>query len=283
MTRPQLQPLPEAAAPPRATETAAADHRSGRVDISGVTIAFKGAQSQTTTAVQDVDLFLRPGEFAALIGPSGCGKSTLLNAVAGFVRPAKGGIVVDGADVTRPMPAIGVVFQNFALFPWFTALGNVEFPLKQFGMTRAARRERALEALAEVGLADHARKYPGQLSGGMKQRVAIARTLVSNPNVLLLDEPFGALDAQTRLSMQGLLLRLWEKRRQTVLFVTHDVDEALVLADVIYVMSAGPGRIVKRIDVDTPRPRTVESMDQTFLRRRKSILGLLRPAGLHEL
>lgn len=248
----------------------------GRIAIDAVTIGFKDRQGGSTNAVEGIDLVIEPGQFAALIGPSGCGKSTLLNAVAGFVAPLAGEISVDSTRITKPIPAIGMVFQNFALFPWLTALSNVEFALKQFRFSRDERRRRALAALAEVGLAEHAGKYPGQLSGGMKQRVAIARTLVSRPNVLLMDEPFGALDAQTRLSMQALLLGLWEKHRSSVLFVTHDVDEALILADVVYVMSAGPGRIVRRIDVDTPRPRAVDRLDQTFLNRRAQIIELLR-------
>ena len=248
----------------------------GKLDISNVSISFKVGRNKFNVALDTTDLILKPGEFAAFIGPSGCGKSTLLNAVAGFVTPTTGGIAVDGIEITKPTPEIGVVFQNFALFPWFTAIANVTFPLKRFPMSRPERRERAFAALEEVGLADHAQKYPSQLSGGMKQRVAIARTLVSNPTVLLMDEPFGALDAQTRVSMHELLLRLWEKRRQTVMFVTHDVNEALVLADVIYVMSASPGRIIKRIDVDNARPRSVEHIDDIFIRRRTTIMGLLR-------
>jgi NitT/TauT family transport system ATP-binding protein len=240
----------------------------GKVEISNVSIAFKGAGRKLVPALAPTNLILRPGEFAAFIGPSGCGKSTLLNAIAGFVTPTTGGIVVDGIDIRKPTPDIGVVFQNFALFPWFTAIGNVEFPLKRFGLTRAQRRERAFAALEEVGLAKHADKYPGQLSGGMKQRVAIARTLVSNPTLMLMDEPFGALDAQTKVTMHELLLRLWERRRQTVMFVTHDVNEALVLA--------APGRIIKRIDVDSPRPRSVEHIDETFVRKRADIIGMLR-------
>ena len=248
----------------------------GRIAISNVSIGFKDRKGNNTHAVEDIDIVIEPGEFAALIGPSGCGKSTLLNAVAGFVSPLSGNIFVDSTRITKPIPSIGTVFQNFALFPWFTAVGNVEFPLKQFKLPCDERRQRALSALTEVGLAGHAEKYPGQLSGGMKQRVAIARTLVFGPSVLLMDEPFGALDAQTRLSMQGLLLGLWERRRSSVLFVTHDVDEALILADVVYVMSAGPGRIVRRIDVDTPRPRAVDRLDQAFLNRRVEIIGLLQ-------
>ncbi|MDR2113258.1 MAG: ABC transporter ATP-binding protein [Candidatus Accumulibacter sp.] len=248
----------------------------GRILISKVSIGFKDRKGRHTHAVEDIDIAIEPGEFAALIGPSGCGKSTLLNAVAGFVSPVAGSILVDSVRITKPLPSIGTVFQNFALFPWLTAVGNVEFALKQFRLPRDERRQRALLALAEVGLAEHAEKYPGQLSGGMKQRVAIARTLVFGPSVLLMDEPFGALDAQTRLSMQGLLLDLWEKRRSSVLFVTHDVDEALILADVVYVMSAAPGRITRRIVVDTPRPRAVDRLDQAFLNRRAEIIGLLQ-------
>jgi NitT/TauT family transport system ATP-binding protein len=249
---------------------------SGRIEISNLSIDYRAGSKRLTTALSPTDLILKPGEFAAIIGPSGCGKSTLLNAVAGFVAPSTGGVVIDGEEITRPNPEVGVIFQQFALFPWFSALGNVEFPLRRFPINRAERQARALAALGEVGLAEHARKYPGQLSGGMKQRVAIARTLVSNPKVLLMDEPFGALDAQTRLAMHELLLRLWEARRQTVLFVTHDVEEALILADVVYVMSAAPGRIIERIDVDLGRPRSVERLDPSFITKRARLIELLR-------
>ena len=256
-------------------ETVAASPPLGRVDISRLSVKYK-SRGETTVALETTDLLLKPGTFTALIGPSGCGKSTLLNVVAGFVAPTTGGVVVDGRGVVEPDPSVGVIFQNFALFPWFTARGNVEFSLKRFAIPRAERRERALQALSEVGLAAHAQKYPGQLSGGMKQRVAIARTLAADPSVLLMDEPFGALDAQTRLRMQELLMQLWENRRTTVLFVTHDVDEALRLADVVYVMSPGPGRIVEKVDVDLARPRPVERMDEDFLALRSRLLGLLR-------
>jgi len=252
---------------------------SGRVEICKLSVEFRLGSKRVATALSPTDLILKSGEFAAIIGPSGCGKSTLLNAVAGFVAPSTGGIVIDGEEITGPSPEVGVIFQQFALFPWFTALGNVEFPLRRFPIARAERRLRALSALNEVGLTDHVRKYPGQLSGGMKQRVAIARTLVSNPKVLLMDEPFGALDAQTRLSMQELLLRLWEARRQTVLFITHDVDEALILADVIYVMSAAPGRIIERVDADFGSARSVERLSASFLAKRTHIIELLRQSG----
>ncbi|MEO0829894.1 MAG: ABC transporter ATP-binding protein [Pseudomonadota bacterium] len=247
----------------------------GRVSIAGLSIAF-GSGADTTVALSPTDLRFEPGTFTALIGPSGCGKSTLLNALAGFVPPTAGAIRIDDRLVEGPDPSVGVIFQNFALFPWFTARGNVEFALKRLGLPRSERTDRAMEALREVGLQDHARKYPGQLSGGMKQRVAIARTLASDPDVLLMDEPFGALDAQTRLRMQELLTDLWMRRRKTVLFVTHDVDEALRLADVVYVMSASPGRIIERVAVDIPRPRPVDRMGDTFLTLRSALLGLLR-------
>ena len=247
----------------------------GQVKISALSIVFGHGEDQTT-ALAPTDLTLEPGTFTALIGPSGCGKSTLLNAVAGFTKPSEGAIHVDTRRVTGPHPSVGVIFQNFALFPWFTARGNVDFALKRFGLSREERHAKALSALEEVGLADHARKYPGQLSGGMKQRVAIARTLAANPDVLLMDEPFGALDAQTRLRMHELLTSIWMKLRKTVLFVTHDVDEALRLADVIYVMSSSPGRIIEKVPVALERPRPVDRMGDDFLKMRSELLGLLR-------
>lgn len=247
----------------------------GTVRIEGVSVVFKRGSVQTV-ALEPTDLALEPGTFTALIGPSGCGKSTLLNVVAGFVKPHTGTVFVDERRVRKPHPSVGVIFQNFALFPWFTARGNVNFALKRLGLTRAQRDEKSFKALSEVGLENDAGKYPDQLSGGMKQRVAIARTLSSDPDVLLMDEPFGALDAQTRLRMHGLLTDLWVRRRTTVLFVTHDVDEALRLADVVYVMSAGPGRIVERISVDLPRPRSVDRLDDDFLTLREQLLGLLQ-------
>lgn len=261
------------------TDTAASDPSlipgKGRVNIAGLSVVFGSGDTQTV-ALGTTDLVLKPGTFTALIGPSGCGKSTLLNAVAGFAAPSEGAVQVDGRKVQAPHPSVGVIFQNFALFPWFTARGNVEFALKRFGIAKAERRKRATEALAEVGLDEHATKYPGQLSGGMKQRVAIARTLSADPDVLLMDEPFGALDAQTRLRMHELLTGIWVRHRKTVLFVTHDVDEALRLADVIYVMAADPGRIIKKVPVALPRPRPVERMSDGFLQLRSQLLELLR-------
>jgi len=268
--------------PPGSDAAAAAAgpaQRGGRIEIGNLSVTFHRGTKREAPALGPIDLVLAPGEFTAIIGPSGCGKSTLLNVVAGFVAPSSGGVVIDGEDIRGPDPEVGVIFQQFALFPWFSALGNVEFPLRRFPLGAGERRQRALAALAEVGLAEHARKYPGQLSGGMKQRVAIARTLVSDPKVLLMDEPFGALDAQTRTAMHELLLSLWERRRQSVLFITHDVEEALILSDVVYVMSAAPGRFIERIDVDAGRPRSVERLEPSFIAKRARIIELLKRSG----
>ncbi|MEC4572438.1 ABC transporter ATP-binding protein [Streptomyces virginiae] len=198
----------------------------------------------TAPVLEHTDLELPAGSFTALLGPSGCGKSTVLGAVAGFVPPTTGRVTAGSRPVHGPGPDRGVVFQHYALFPWRTARGNVEFALKRLGLPRAERRRRALEALAEVGLADGTDKYPAQLSGGMQQRVALARALAAQPEVLLMDEPFGALDALTRTRMQRLLRELWQRRGTTVLFVTHDIDEALALAQRVVVLGGTPGRVL---------------------------------------
>ncbi len=248
------------------------------VDLQSVSARFRDRKGASRLALAPTSLRLEPGSFTALVGPSGCGKSTLLNILAGFVPPSEGVAEVDGRAVSGPGPDIGVVFQQFALFPWLTARGNVEFTLKRFGLPRAQRRERALEALAEVGLAGRGEDYPGRLSGGMKQRVALARTLVASPGLLLMDEPFGALDAITRVAMQRLLLDVWQRHRPTVLFVTHDIDEALFLADRVHVMSHSPGRIVETIDVADPRPRPLDGLSPTAAAARGRILELLLAA-----
>ncbi|MFD3328259.1 ABC transporter ATP-binding protein [Streptomyces sp. NPDC058701] len=209
------------------------------VRLEGLSVAYGG-----TPVLERTELDLPAGSFTALLGPSGCGKSTVLGAVAGFVKPTGGRVTAGSAPVLGPGPDRGVVFQHYALFPWRTARGNVEFALKRLGLPRAERRRRALAALAEVGLADGAAKYPAQLSGGMQQRVALARALAAEPEVLLMDEPFGALDALTRTRMQGLLRELWQRRGTTVLFVTHDIDEALALAGRVVVLGGAPGRVL---------------------------------------
>jgi NitT/TauT family transport system ATP-binding protein len=248
----------------------------GRIDIKGAEVTFKAPKGRRIEALAATDLVIEAGSFISLIGPSGCGKSTMLNAVGGFVPLTAGTIELDGDPVTGINPDVGVVFQQYALFPWFTALGNVMFALKRFKISKEERLRRAYAALKEVGLEGREKTYPGQLSGGMRQRVALARVFVTSPKVLLMDEPFGALDAQTRVAMHEILLRIWEAHRTTVLFVTHDVDEALILSDRAHIMSAGPGRIIETLDVTQARPRHVDNIGPDFLQARNHIIRLLR-------
>jgi NitT/TauT family transport system ATP-binding protein len=224
----------------------------GHVVIADVSVKF-GRGSRRHAAVERTSLEAKPGEFVCLLGPSGCGKSTLLNCVAGYVQPSEGTVKVDGVAVQRPGPDRGMVFQQYSLFPWMTIEQNVRFGPR---VTGAASPDAVASTFLElVGLSHFANRYPGELSGGMQQRVGIARALANYPSVLLMDEPFGALDAQTRLMMQESLLRIWSEFGITVLFVTHDVDEALFLADRVLVMSASPGRIVADLSVPLARPR----------------------------
>ena len=212
-------------------------------------------------ALDRVSFDVPDGKFVAIVGPSGCGKSTLLQIVGGLASATSGEVLVDGAHIVAPRPdKIGIVFQEPLLLPWKSALENVEFPLALRGEPKAARHARARELLALVGLADFAKNLPHQLSGGMRQRVAIARGLVRHPRMLLMDEPFAALDEQTRTRMWGELLGIWERSGATVLFVTHSLVEAVYLADEVLVMAARPGRIVERITVDLPRPRTLDML-----------------------
>jgi NitT/TauT family transport system ATP-binding protein len=228
--------------------------RAGRVDLSHVHTAV-GAGADRLETLHDVDLSIAPGEFVCLLGPSGCGKSTLLGALSGHLAPSRGEVRIDGALVDGPHPDRGLVFQQHTLFPWKTVLDNVAFGLKMKGIARAERGERARALLSDVGLQGFESHYPSQLSGGMQQRVEIARVLINRPRVLLMDEPFGALDALTRARMQQLLLDVWSRVRTTVVFVTHDIDEALFLADRLLVMSARPGRIIEDRALDFARPR----------------------------
>jgi len=225
------------------------------IAIEGVSQIFKTAGRREHVAISSINLSIADGAFVSILGPSGCGKSTLLYIVGGFVVPTAGSIKVRGKAVTGPGPDRGPVFQEFALFPWKTVLGNVIYGLRQQGVPRAEAEERGHRLLAMVGLKGFEAFYPKELSGGMKQRVAIARTLAYNPSVLLMDEPFGALDAHTRTRLQNDLLDIWERDRKTVLFVTHAVDEAVYLSDKVVVMSRSPGRIKQVIDIDLPRPR----------------------------
>jgi len=233
------------------------DDSTGRIEIDDLSIAY-GVNGRRVEAVRRFTLTTTPGEFVALLGPSGCGKTTVLNAVAGFVQPSNGTVVVDGEPVQGPGADRGMVFQQPSLFPWKTVLGNVEFGLKMRGIKKTLRTSRAHAYLSLVGLTGFEDAYPAELSGGMQQRVGIARTLVNRPRVMLMDEPFGALDAQTRLAMQELLLDVWREVRTTVIFVTHDIDEALFLADRVVVMTARPGEIRDVVTVKLARPRAAE-------------------------
>ncbi|MBL1065264.1 ABC transporter ATP-binding protein [Streptomyces sp. 7-21] len=224
------------------------------------------------TALGGVTLDVADEEFVTLVGPSGCGKSTLLNLAAGLDEPTSGEVLVDGAPVTGPGPDRGMIFQQYALFPWLTVRGNVEFGLKLASLPAGERRRRADRAIALVGLTDFADALPKTLSGGMRQRCAIARAYAADPRVLLMDEPFGALDALTRVQLQNQLLETWSRERRTVLFVTHDVDEAVYLARRVVVMAARPGRIHRVVDVDLPYPRTEEvRLSPEFARIRNTV------------
>ena len=244
----------------------------GRIRVERVAVTFgRGAESHQ--AVSETSLEIAPGEFVCLLGPSGCGKSTLLNCVAGYVRPSQGRVTLDGAAVTRPGPDRGMVFQQYSLFPWKTVFDNVAFGPRRAGKGDAEATSIARTLLEMVGLSRFAKRYPGELSGGMQQRVGIARALANYPAVLLMDEPFGALDSQTRAMMQENLLRIWDEFGITVLFVTHDIDEALFLADRVLVMSASPGRIIADLAVPLARPRTrAIATEEVFIRLKRRCL-----------
>jgi len=226
-----------------------------KLQVVGLSKEFV-SRRRRVLALQDASISLAENEFVSLVGTSGCGKSTLLSIAAGLAEPTAGEVLVDGRPVYAPGRDRGVVFQSYTLFPWLTARENVEFALRQEPLSRSARREVALEHLQLVGLEKFADAHPNELSGGMQQRVAIARALSYRPEILLMDEPFGALDALTRQLMQELLTRVWERHRLTVLFVTHDVEEAVYISDRVLVMTNRPGRIKREVAVPLARPRS---------------------------
>jgi NitT/TauT family transport system ATP-binding protein len=226
------------------------------IAIDRLSKSFAAAHTATDRlALSDISLQIAEGEFVSIVGPSGCGKSTLLYMVGGFVAPSRGAVSVAGKPVTGPGPDRGPVFQEFALFPWKTVLGNVMYGLLQQGVSKPEAEAKARALISLVHLTGYERFYPKELSGGMKQRVAIARTLAYGPAILLMDEPFGALDAHTRTGLQNELLEIWERDRKTVLFVTHSVEEAVFLSDRVVVLTRAPGRVKATIDIDLPRPR----------------------------
>lgn len=252
----------------------------GRISVRNVTIEF-GSRTSVRRAVENASLEIEPGEFVCLLGPTGCGKSTLLNSLAGFVRPTAGSVRIDDQEVVAPGPKRGMVFQHHSLFPWKTVKRNVAFGPMMAGLDREQSEERARRFLDLVGLAAFENHYPHMLSGGMQQRVGIARALANYPSVLLMDEPFGALDAQTRAIMQESLLALWSEFGNTVVFVTHDVDEAVFLGSRVVVMSASPGRLIADIRVPLPRPRDPAVLTAPeFVDIKRQCLGHIREETL---
>ena len=252
----------------------------GHVEVRNFALDYETIDG-AVAAVTATNIHVRPGEFVSIVGPSGCGKSTLLNAVAGFLKPTAGMVTVDGEKVNGPSAERGMVFQQYSLFPWKTVRENVEFGLKMRGMDRSQRERAARTLLGLAGLEAFEKHYPDRLSGGMKQRVGIVRALATGPKVLLLDEPFGALDAQTRVIMQQILTNMWQRLKISVLFVTHDIDEAIFLSDRVYCMTARPGSIKAEIPIPLERPRQQSMMmSSEFLALRRGLMSLIREESL---
>ena len=249
------------------------------LDTQALGRRFEGAKGPVQ-ALSDISINVRKREFVSVIGPSGCGKSTLIRIVAGLDHPSTGQVRIDGRPVDGPGADRGMVFQGYTLFPWLTVKKNVMFGMKMKGLKSRDAEARALHWLELVGLEKFAEHYPAQLSGGMKQRVAIARSLANEPRILLMDEPFGALDAQTRCSMQSHLLKIWESVDVTILFITHDLDEAIYLSDRIIVLGAHPGRVLEVIDVPVSRPRhTDQFLTGHFLATKRRLESLIHGTG----
>ena len=250
----------------------------GRIEGHDLAMRFQ-TKNGPVVALESLDIDIKPGEFLALLGPSGCGKSTLLNMIAGILKPSSGTLTIDGKPVEKPNPGCGIVFQHHSLFPWMSVLENVAFGPRMLGSSDPVGTARTFLSL--VGLEKHEKAWPASLSGGMQQRVGIARALATYPPVLLMDEPFGALDAQTRSIMQEELLKLWSQFNTTVVFVTHDIDEAIFLADRVVVMKTMPGGFKRDVPIDLPRPREPELVkSETFNRYRSEIFALIREETL---
>ncbi|MDX7939037.1 ABC transporter ATP-binding protein [Acinetobacter baumannii] len=247
------------------------------IELNNIQKIFKQNKTENTV-LEDINLKIPEGQFVCLLGPSGCGKSTILNLLAGFEKPTSGDIYVDGQTISAPGIDRAVVFQQAQLFPWLTVKENIQFPLKQSKAEPKYITEQTEYYLEKTGLKKFENHRIWQISGGMKQRVALARAWVMKPKILLMDEPFGALDAQTRILMQETLTQLWQDNKTTVLFVTHDIDESLLLADRIILMAGHPGRIAEDIQVNLPRDRTIENIapQQEFIETKKHILEIMR-------
>jgi ABC-type nitrate/sulfonate/bicarbonate transport system ATPase subunit len=251
-----------------------------KLHIHNVSKTYR-SEGHEVSAIDEIDLRIMNKEFATLLGPSGCGKSTLLRIVAGLIKPTQGVVRLDGNVISGPGQDRGMVFQSYTLFPWLTVTENIKFGLEISGVPKIKQEEIAQEFVKKVGLKGFEDSYPKGLSGGMKQRVAIARSLANNPAILLLDEPFGSLDAQTRALMQELLTQVWEELHKTILFVTHDVEEAIFLSDRVFIMTARPGRIKATIDIPLERPRNYEiKSSEAFLTLKKQALALIREEAI---
>ncbi|MAE34738.1 MAG: ABC transporter [Oceanospirillaceae bacterium] len=259
--------------------------RFDRLKQRPVTMEVKGLNKQfgDVTALKDINLKIHKREFVCVIGPSGCGKSTLIRILAGLEQASSGQVLLNGEEVTQPGPERGMVFQGYTLFPWLTVKKNIMFGLLESGYDKGTAESEAREWINLIGLTKFENSYPHQLSGGMKQRVAIARALANRPKVLLMDEPFGALDAQTRAKMQAYLLEIWKNIDVTVFFITHDLDEAVYLADRILVLKANPGEVQEIVEVPVPQPRSPDQfMDPEFLATKQHIEELIHPPAEQE-
>jgi NitT/TauT family transport system ATP-binding protein len=257
-----------------------ADASPAQITVEGVSHTYRPARGRDVLALDDISLSIAPREFVALLGPSGCGKSTLLYLIGGFLPVEKGAIRIEGAPVAAPGPDRGIVFQHFALFPWKTVKDNVRYGLQKQRLARDEQEKRAQHYIDMVGLNGFEESYPSHLSGGMKQRAALARTLAVEPKMLLMDEPFGALDAQTRSLMQAELLAIWQRTRKTVIFVTHDVQEAVLLAQRVVVMSARPGRVKALVDVKLDKTNPHVMRTPAFGEKVDEIWNLVRDEAI---
>ncbi|MFB6376130.1 MAG: ABC transporter ATP-binding protein [Bradymonadaceae bacterium] len=274
----------EASATAEATETGGSGETPPQLKLDGVSKTFVDPDGTEFTAVKDVNLSVPDvpgrGEFRAILGPSGCGKSTILNLIAGLEEPTEGTVEVAGNEVDGPGPERGMVFQSYSSMPWLNVLDNVAYGMRIQEVPEKKRRKRAKKLIKRVGLEGHESKYPQELSGGMRQRVAIARTLAVEPTIMLMDEPFGALDVHRRFDMQNFVLDVWKRQEATILFVTHDVSEAVYLADKIFVLSSSPGSVVETVDIDLERPRSrATKQTEKFRKRQQQLLEMVHQVG----
>lgn len=237
------------------------------LEIVHLSKTFISTDSSRILALEDINLHVENGKFISIIGPSGCGKTTFLRIIAGLERPSEGKVLLDSEELKEPNPSIGLVFQEYALFPWRTVFENIEFGLEIKEVPKRERKEKVLEYISIVGLEGFEAKYPKELSGGMKQRVAIARTLINKPKVLLMDEPFASVDSQTRDNLQEFLLWLWSKRKETVIFVTHNIEEGLFLGEIVIQLSSRPGKIISTFNVGIKYPRDRTSIEFNLLKK----------------